>query len=346
MNDILHPDKSDQQREGSVRYDDATLSNGHSISFASQGLYLTKARGEKFAVFITEGGAYDEPVVIEVLAKERATSRRFLSELRALADRHSIYRGKVISMQTNIHNVPCIKFHDIPKIDRSQLILPKELISQIEKHTSFFSEHRDLLVARGLHLKRGLLLYGPPGIGKTLTMMHVISNMPERTSILLKAASIDQLNDACALSRSLQPATIVIDDVDLIAEDRVRHSNNTVLFELLNHMEDCDILFLLGTNRPEALEPALAARPGRVDQALLIPLPDDDCRRRLFEFYSKDVPLAFTDNSKFVESTKGASAAFIRELIRKASRDACFVEIICLLYLPLKVQQLLCFVRT
>ena len=146
--------------------------------------------------------------------------------------------------------------------------------------------------------------------------------MPERTTILLKAASTSQLDNACALAKSLQPATVVIDDVDLIAEDRTRGSQTTVLFELLNHMdgigEDSDILFLLGTNRPEALEPALASRPGRLDQALLIPLPDGDCRRRLFNHYSRHVPLAFDDSQRFVDSTEGASAAFIRELIRKA----------------------------
>ena len=78
------------------------------------------------------------------------------------------------------------------------------------------------------------------------------------------------------------PLTIVIvEDVDLIGEERSRNNNcNTpVLFELLNQMDglgdDADILFLLTTNRPEAIEPALASRPGRIDQAIEIPTPED-----------------------------------------------------------------------
>ena len=96
-----------------------------------------------------------------------------------------------------------------------------------------------------------------------------------------------------------------------------------VLFELLNHMdglnEDADILFILTTNRPETLEPALAARPGRVDTAIEIPLPDTTCRRRLFELYSKGLKLSLENLDSFITRTEGVSAAFIRELVRKAA---------------------------
>ena len=74
---------------------------------------------------------------------------------------------------------------------------------------------------------------------------------------------------------------IVIEDVDLIAEDRGMHpGQHPLLFQLLNEMdglaEDADVVFLLTTNRADLLEPALAARPGRVDQAVALELPDAD----------------------------------------------------------------------
>jgi ATP-dependent 26S proteasome regulatory subunit len=118
---------------------------------------------------------------------------------------------------------------------------------------------------------------------------------------------------------------IVIEDVDLIAEERTAQGNcNTaVLFELLNQMDgladDADILFLLTTNRPDILEPALAARPGRVDQAFEIPLPDAECRQRLFDLYSDGLTAKIDDMQPFIKRTEGASAAFINELMRKAA---------------------------
>jgi ATP-dependent 26S proteasome regulatory subunit len=87
------------------------------------------------------------------------------------------------------------------------------------------------------------------------------------------------------LARLLQPTMVVIEDVDLIARDRNQMGpcEESLLNRLLNEMdglkEDADILFILTTNRPEQLETALASRPGRIDQAIEVPLPDDMAAR-------------------------------------------------------------------
>jgi len=119
---------------------------------------------------------------------------------------------------------------------------------------------------------------------------------------------------------------VILEDVDLVAEERTRRPAGCagpLLFELLNEMDgladDVDVLFLLTTNRADLLEPALAARPGRIDQAFEIPLPDAGCRRRLCELYGKGLKLQLSGWDRLVERTKGASAAFIRELMRKAA---------------------------
>ncbi len=70
---------------------------------------------------------------------------------------------------------------------------------------------------------------------------------------------------------------------------------------------------------PEILEPALAARPGRVDQAYEVPLPDADCRRRMFDVYSKGLTVKVENMDVFIKRTAGASGAFIGELMRKAA---------------------------
>src|SRR5205807_376366 len=83
----------------------------------------------------------------------------------------------------------------------------------------------------------------------------------------------------------LQPAIIVLEDVDLVAEHRgFGPGSSPVLFDLLDAMDgaaaDADLLFVLTTNRADLLEPALAARPGRVDVAIEIDPPDEEGRRR------------------------------------------------------------------
>jgi ATP-dependent 26S proteasome regulatory subunit len=123
----------------------------------------------------------------------------------------------------------------------------------------------------------------------------------------------------------LEPATVILEDVDLIGTEREHQTvgANTLLFELLNQMDgladDADLLFILTTNRPDILEPALAARPGRIDQALEVPLPDADGRRRLLEQYGRGLTLEVSVWDNVVERTAGTSGAFIRELLRKAA---------------------------
>jgi ATP-dependent 26S proteasome regulatory subunit len=123
----------------------------------------------------------------------------------------------------------------------------------------------------------------------------------------------------------LAPATVILEDVDLIGTERHMQTvdANALLFELLNQMDgladDADILFLLTTNRPDILEPALASRPGRIDQAIEVPPPDAACRRRLLELYSRGLRLELTALDRLIERTEGVSGAFIRELLRKAA---------------------------
>jgi ATP-dependent 26S proteasome regulatory subunit len=149
--------------------------------------------------------------------------------------------------------------------------------------------------------------------------------MRGRTVILLTGQSLGAIEVACRLARALEPATVILEDVDLVALERTRQtvSANALLFELLNQMDglaaDADLLFLLTTNRPDILEPALASRPGRIDQAIAIPVPDDECRRRLFSLYGAGLHIPAPTVERFVGRTAGASGAFVREFLRKAA---------------------------
>lgn len=127
------------------------------------------------------------------------------------------------------------------------------------------------------------------------------------------------------LARRLAPAVVVLEDVDLVAEERVfgPFGNNPTLFELMDQMsglgDDADVAFVLTTNRPDALEPALAARPGRVDLAVEIPLPDAVARQRLLDLYARGLDARIDYPEIVVERTEGMTASFFRELLRKAA---------------------------
>jgi ATP-dependent 26S proteasome regulatory subunit len=98
----------------------------------------------------------------------------------------------------------------------------------------------------------------------------------------------------------------------------------SLLNRLLNEMdglrEDAMILFILTTNNPEQLESALTSRPGRIDQAIEFPLPDDEGRRKLVHLYSRQLQVPNELAEVIVRKTKKTSPAFIKELMRRSAQ--------------------------
>lgn len=148
--------------------------------------------------------------------------------------------------------------------------------------------------------------------------------------MIITAEQVALLGAYMKLARLLQPTMVVIEDVDLIARDREEMGSceEPLLNKLLNEMdglkEDSDILFVLTSNRPEQLEGALAGRPGRIDQAIEVPLPDGIGRSKLVQLYGKDLPMDQTIIDETVNRTKGVSAAFIKELMRRIAQASIF----------------------
>lgn len=168
------------------------------------------------------------------------------------------------------------------------------------------------------------MLYGPPGVGKTHTVRYLVSQLTGTTIVELSGTALHLIGQACSVARTLQPAMIVVEDVDLIAEDRDMYDGQQpLLFSLLNEMdglaEDADVVFLLTTNRVDVLEPALAARPGRVDQAVALDLPGTEARRRLFSLYQGNLVVEEHRLDSVLARTDGVTASFLKELLRRAA---------------------------
>ena len=225
-----------------------------------------------------DNGIHRGKIELQVMARETETAEQFLEDVRREVRGRNVYRGRVVSLASTRMGETTIAFHDVPRIEREQIILPAGVLERVETQSLVFARHVEQLRASRRHVRRGLLLHGPPGTGKTLTAKYLIGQMPDRTAVVLTGGGLGMIEQSVAFARMLEPSVVLLEDVDLVAEERTRQNTceNTALYELLNQMdgiaEDADILFLLTTNRPELLEPALAARPGRIDKAVEIPL--------------------------------------------------------------------------
>jgi hypothetical protein len=319
--------------EGPVRRSVVALERGRSVTCVTVGLFLIADGESRIAALVVQGQrGFDEPgLTLEVMAPEQEAGERFLAEIRELMHTHNVFRGKVLALKGGdemMNQGMSVEFPVVEPVSRDQIVLPEGVLDVVELHTVEFSKHADTLREAGRHLRRGLLLHGPPGTGKTLSTTYLISRLEGRTVVILTGAALGLVADACAIARDLQPSMVVLEDVDLVAQERTAmgFGATSLLFRLLNEMdgigEDADVIFVMTTNRADLLEPALAARPGRVDQAVAFPLPDAEARSRLLDLFGRGLAIALTNRDSIVAETDSVSPAFLRELVRKAALHA------------------------
>lgn len=305
----------------------ADLPNGPGSTLAClvlAALLVSDARG-RYVLLVIGPSEREQVLEVEIAGLPVPVAQAVHAELDVLRSKLNVYRSHLLDVTMNPMGGIALAFAEPPRTVRADVVLPELVLTRIERHALGVSAHRDELLEAGQHLKRGLLLYGPPGTGKTHTTRYLIGQMTGYTRLTLTGRALHAIGSATELARDLQPAVIVLEDVDLVAEDRsFGFGSNPVLFDLLDAMDgaaaDADLLFVLTTNRADLLEPALATRPGRVDVAVEIDLPDAEARRRLFDLYAQDVPLELTEAElvEVVERTDGVTASFLKELVRRA----------------------------
>src|SRR5262249_42963797 len=211
---------------------------------------------------------------LQILAARRDDAERALAMVLETAQQKSVYKGSILSLRASEDSREeySIRFQDMPPVKRDSIVLPQEVMAVVERNVLGLLAHADVLRRAGRSTRHGVLLYGPPGTGKTLVARYLACACPRYTVILLTGRELKLLRPSCQLARLLAPSMVVLEDVDLVASDRRHNRHNTLLHELMDEMDGLgpktDCIFLLTTNRPEMLESALAARPGRVDQAI------------------------------------------------------------------------------
>ena len=221
--------------------------------------------------------------------------------------------------------VPSVRYSDVAGMDRAVGEI-RDVVELPIKQPAYFA-------ALGLRPHRGVILYGPPGNGKTLLVKAVatesdahleIINGPEVLSKWV-GESERKLRDIFERAKRLQPSIVLIDELDAIASDRdgMRQHHDVVLISqllaLLDGIEDLGNVFVIGTtNRLEAIDPAIR-RPGRFDYHVFIPLPDATGRLAILGVHLGR--LKFKGESAvawLAESTAGWSGAELAAVCREA----------------------------
>ncbi len=305
--------------------------DGATLACVQCALYLVNDADGPVALLVRGPEEHMSPgVTVEAVAASAERAQRAVDGIRRMSISRNVFRGHVIEFGGEVFGYDgdaLLSFQPRPHVAREQVILPPDVLDSIERQVLGVARHAGRLLASGQHLKRGVLLHGAPGTGKTHTIRYLLGQLSGVTIVLLSGRALGMIAQACSVARTLQPSVVVVEDVDLIAEQReYGEGEHPLLFQLLNEMdglgEDLDITFLLTTNRADLLEPALAQRPGRVDHAALLPVPDAGARLQLLHLYQGRLVLDLADPGAVIDRTEGVTASFMKELLRRAALRA------------------------
>ncbi len=260
----------------------------------------------------------DQPIPTEVLEKLIVAKKDFIEALKVV--RPSALREVLIE-------VPNVKWGDIGGLDTVR----QELVEAVE----WPLKHPQIFTRMGIKPPKGILLYGPPGSGKTL-LAKAVANESKSNFILVKGPELlskwvgeseKAVRKIFEKARQTSPTIIFFDEIDSLAPRRGAgsdsHVTERVVNQLLTEMDGLieldDIVILAATNRPDIVDTALL-RPGRFDRIVLVPAPTEKAREEIFKIHIKGMPITKDVKIKeLAKETDGYVGADIEAVCRESA---------------------------
>jgi len=223
------------------------------------------------------------------LVYREADETAVISYVRRLLDESNPFKNRVVLINRDLRTVRS------RMSDRSwNDIIPHE---QVRSELDFISaaiRNREILKAEGLSIKRGLLLSGPPGDGKSTAIECFVNDIAGEASIIIVEA-VEHIRAVYYLAQMLAPAVVILEDLDLMTKSRQNPysyaaiSKDDVTGELLQVLSGgsayADIVTIATTNHPEAIDEALAKRAGRFDAHIRMGYPSEADKQRILDLY-------------------------------------------------------------
>lgn len=262
----------------------------------------------------------EEKLPKEILEKLVVTKKDFEEALKVV---------EPSAMREVLIEVPNVKWSDIGGMDD----IKNELKESIEWPLKMPEKFKKI----GITPARGILLYGPPGCGKTL-LAKAVATESNANFISVKGPELlskwvgeseKHIRELFRRAKQVAPSIIFFDEIDALAPKRGRSVSDTtsekIVSQLLTEMsgiEDLDgVVVIAATNRPDMVDSALL-RPGRFDKQILVMPPDEKTRLKILEIKIKKMPIKGVDLKELAKKTEGFSGADLDALVREAGMNA------------------------
>jgi len=228
---------------------------------------------------------------------------------------------------------------DIPNVSWSEIGGLESIEQELKEAVEWPLKYPKLFEKAGIRPLNGILLFGPPGCGKTL-LAKAVATGSESNFITVKGPEIyskwvgeseKSIREIFRKARQAAPSIIYFDEIDAICANRggglgASPVYDSIVNQLLVEMDGIEnrkgIIIIASTNRPDIVDPALL-RPGRFDRLLYVTAPDFEARLKIFKVHTKDMPLDEEVSLKrFAQITEGYSGADLENVCREAGMEA------------------------
>lgn len=258
----------------------------------------------------------------EVKHEDRKIIQELIAQTRAYLEVGSIYRGKAMrlpvdssgSVESNVAPI----FIDLSGVDPRGLVLTRQN-EELLNHTVWTPiRHTQRLRDLNISRKRGALLYGPYGTGKTLSALVTAKLAIENGWTFIMLDKPEGLVQALEMAKLYQPAVVFAEDIDRVVDKRRGDDANDVLNTIDGALsKSAEVITVLTTNHIENIAEAML-RPGRLDAVIEVTLPDADAAKRLVRLYAGDLLDDTVDLSKLGGLVAGFIPAVIAEVVNRS----------------------------
>jgi transitional endoplasmic reticulum ATPase len=262
-----------------------------------------------------------------VLQKHKREVKKLCDRAREFLREESIYRGKAIRVSFpedpnyfDVREAP--KFLDVSQTKPSELIFPDDTQHLVEASLFTPVEHTEQCRAADIPLKRGVLLEGPFGTGKTLTAYVMAKKCQDNGWTFIYLDKLADLPTAVRFAQKYEPALIFAEDIDrAVGSDR-----NDAANDILNTIDGIDaknreLIVVLTTNNVEKIHPAML-RPGRLDAVIPVRPPDQAAAVRLLRLYGRGLIDGSQSLAAAGKKLEGQIPAVIREVVERSKLTA------------------------
>jgi len=282
------------------------------------GQLLVEKENCRLVVTVEVNPKWRGSVKVEGLARQKKEVQDFIDGINAIGDQENIYRNKKIEFGVRL------RFLDIRPKSWESIILGSGIKNEIRDNTVNFLHKKEVWNKHGIPMKRGILLAGEPGTGKTIICKALMDEAESITCIMTNAYGLgeeDYITELYDLACDLSPCIVFIEDIDLIGQNREEFNYRSgpallALLAVLDGVEEKEgIVTVATTNNLETLDKAIRQRPSRFDCVIKLGLPSLEERKELVSLLCRKIPVDKSSQDYIAHEAEHCTPAQLQEII-------------------------------